>query len=73
MDLLQADELLDNVNRYIEHLEREDEGQFWPIVQKVKIFLPSADVLESGALLVDLPGSGDLNIARSHTSDEVFQ
>ena len=59
------------MKEYIEHQGHDDGGEFWPIVKKVRIFLPNSKALSTGAVLVDLPGFGDSNVARSHTSDEV--
>ena len=42
--------------------DEEDEGpsaqEYWPLIKKVRIFV-KAEVLSSGAVLVDLPGGGD--------------
>ncbi|KAI0315373.1 hypothetical protein OF83DRAFT_1173899 [Amylostereum chailletii] len=38
-------------------------GALWPLIVKTHI-LCNADILSTGAILVDLPGSGDTNVAR---------
>uniref|UniRef100_A0A8C0GFT1 FHA domain-containing protein n=1 Tax=Chelonoidis abingdonii TaxID=106734 RepID=A0A8C0GFT1_CHEAB len=45
-------------------------GEFWPIVKCVKIRVPGADVLKTGAVLVDLPGIRDSNAARDNAAKE---
>jgi GTPase SAR1 family protein len=42
---------------------------YWPLVKVVKIYT-KARVLETGLVLVDLPGSGDANIAREMVAEE---
>jgi hypothetical protein len=41
---------------------------FWPIVKACRVYTRS-DVLSSGAVLIDFPGSNDVNSARSHASE----
>ncbi|XP_018123877.1 uncharacterized protein nuggc.L isoform X2 [Xenopus laevis] len=48
-------------------------GQFWPIVKCVRIFVPEAEVLRTGAVLVDLPGTRDSNAARDRIAKEYLQ
>ncbi|XP_031759641.1 nuclear GTPase SLIP-GC isoform X2 [Xenopus tropicalis] len=48
-------------------------GQFWPIVRCVRIFVPEAEVLRTGAVLVDLPGTRDSNAARDRIAKEYLQ
>lgn len=40
----------------------------WPLVKVVRIYC-KADALSTGAVLVDLPGSGDMNAARAAVAD----
>ena len=47
-------------------------GEFWPIVKLVHFRLPQCDVLSSGAVVVDLPGLKDFNLAREIVAKEVF-
>uniref|UniRef100_A0A8C5SGV3 FHA domain-containing protein n=1 Tax=Laticauda laticaudata TaxID=8630 RepID=A0A8C5SGV3_LATLA len=46
-------------------------GEFWPIVKCVRIRVATAEVLRTGAVLVDLPGTRDSNAARDTTAREV--
>uniref|UniRef100_A0A670IUT4 Dynamin N-terminal domain-containing protein n=1 Tax=Podarcis muralis TaxID=64176 RepID=A0A670IUT4_PODMU len=46
-------------------------GEFWPIVKCVRIRLAKAEVLRTGAVLVDLPGVRDANAARDSVAKEV--
>ncbi|KAM7176040.1 nuclear GTPase SLIP-GC isoform 2-T2 [Macrochelys suwanniensis] len=48
-------------------------GEFWPIVKCVKISVPGADVLKTGAVLVDLPGIRDSNAARDNAAKEYLK
>ncbi|OCT75158.1 hypothetical protein XELAEV_18034149mg [Xenopus laevis] len=48
-------------------------GQIWPIVRCVRIFVPEADVLRTGAVLVDLPGTRDSNAARDRIAKEYLK
>ncbi|XP_075772725.1 uncharacterized protein LOC102447370 isoform X4 [Pelodiscus sinensis] len=48
-------------------------GEFWPIVKCVKICVPGADVLKTGAVLVDLPGIRDSNAARDNAAKEYLK
>ncbi|KAH1178317.1 hypothetical protein KIL84_012019 [Mauremys mutica] len=48
-------------------------GEFWPIVKCVKIRVPGADVLKTGAVLVDLPGIRDSNAARDNAAKEYLK
>ncbi|XP_074843181.1 uncharacterized protein LOC142009280 [Carettochelys insculpta] len=48
-------------------------GEFWPIVKCVKIRVPGADVLKTGAVLVDLPGIRDSSAARDNAAKEYLK
>ncbi|XP_077665747.1 uncharacterized protein LOC144260827 isoform X1 [Eretmochelys imbricata] len=48
-------------------------GEFWPIVKCVKIRVPGANVLKTGAVLVDLPGVRDSNAARDNAAKEYLK
>ncbi|XP_068789696.1 uncharacterized protein [Struthio camelus] len=48
-------------------------GEFWPIVKCVKVRVPKADVLKTGAVLVDLPGIRDSNAARDNAAKEYLK
>lgn len=41
----------------------------WPLIKKVQIY-SKADVLATGAVLVDLPGTGDSNKARNRVAED---
>lgn len=41
----------------------------WPLIKKVQIYC-KADVLATGAVLVDLPGTGDSNKARNCVAED---
>ncbi|KAK3940378.1 Dynamin family-domain-containing protein [Diplogelasinospora grovesii] len=68
---LDAKSLLDQLRQFIDSKEkardnnREHEAmEFWPLIKVVKIFVRTP-LLESGLVLVDLPGVQDANAARS--------
>jgi len=44
------------------------QAELWPLVRVIRICL-RADVLSTGAVLVDLPGSQDSNVARAAVAD----
>ena len=72
--MFQAVDLRQEIDRYIESNdmeEDEDSGEFWPIVKKVHIRVPSCHLCEAGVVLVDLPGLRDANLARSKVAKEV--
>ncbi|ETE62382.1 GTPase SLIP-GC, partial [Ophiophagus hannah] len=48
-------------------------GEFWPIVKCVRIRVATAEVLRTGAVLVDLPGTRDSNAARDTTAREYLK
>ncbi|XP_058030734.1 nuclear GTPase SLIP-GC [Ahaetulla prasina] len=48
-------------------------GEFWPIVKCVRIRVAKAEVLRTGAVLVDLPGTRDSNAARDTTAREYLK
>ncbi|KAK6357516.1 hypothetical protein TWF718_001825 [Orbilia javanica] len=61
------------VHRFISGREgNHDESQLWPLVKVVKIYL-DAPVLETGAVLVDLPGLQDNNPARTSIAHRYLQ
>lgn len=45
---------------------------YWPLLKVVKLFV-RAEVLSTGAVLVDLPGLGDNNVARAGVGDEYMK
>ncbi|KAL1881291.1 hypothetical protein Daus18300_001143 [Diaporthe australafricana] len=54
----------DNVSRAKRAEAADVEQQFWPLVDKVSVFI-KADVLSTGAVIRDMPGGQDGNSARS--------
>ncbi|KAM6456067.1 nuclear GTPase SLIP-GC [Liasis olivaceus] len=48
-------------------------GEFWPIVKCVRIRVAKAEILRTGAVLVDLPGIRDSNAARDATAREYLK
>ncbi|XP_026577646.1 uncharacterized protein LOC113450613 [Pseudonaja textilis] len=48
-------------------------GEFWPIVKCVRIRVATAEVLRTGAVLVDLPGTRDSNAARDTMAREYLK
>ncbi|XP_075440392.1 nuclear GTPase SLIP-GC, partial [Ascaphus truei] len=48
-------------------------GEFWPIVKCVKVFVPRSEVLRTGAVLVDLPGTRDSNAARDGIANDYLR
>ncbi|KAK0711461.1 Dynamin family-domain-containing protein [Lasiosphaeris hirsuta] len=74
-----AKRLLDQVKIFIDSKEKtRDDGQqpvameYWPLVKVVKLFVKSR-VLETGLVLVDLPGVQDSNAARSAVAKSYIQ
>ncbi|KAH9898903.1 hypothetical protein F4778DRAFT_782503 [Xylariomycetidae sp. FL2044] len=52
--------------------KKEIRRQFWPLIKVVKIFT-KADVLSTGAIIVDLPGVEDSNAARSAVANKYIE
>ena len=69
---LQPGKLTEELNKFIENTDSKGKGgEFWPIVKQVRIFVPECGVLQSGAVLVDLPGTRDANAARDNIAKNV--
>ncbi|RPA74143.1 hypothetical protein BJ508DRAFT_40104 [Ascobolus immersus RN42] len=51
-----------------EEKQRRATHEYWPLIKVVRIFVDN-EILRSGAVLVDLPGYGDVNSARSVCAD----
>ena len=45
--------------------------EYWPIVEKVEIFIPNCDILQGGLVLVDIPGFRDPNPVRKRIAKKV--
>ncbi|XP_051872769.1 uncharacterized protein LOC127570897 isoform X2 [Pristis pectinata] len=72
----QASEFRSKVQRFVD--SRNDSsssrgGEFWPIVKRVRVQVPNSAVLQTGAVLVDLPGIGDSNAARNSVAKEYLK
>lgn len=59
-----AEALHDEITSYVDSSNESDNGDLWPLVKRVRIYTNSP-ILERGLVLVDLPGVGDSNTARS--------
>ncbi|XP_078542647.1 nuclear GTPase SLIP-GC isoform X2 [Lissotriton helveticus] len=72
-----AEKFRGNIRKYIESCTDEMRywkgGQLWPIVKCVRIYVPNAEVLKTGAVLVDLPGVRDSNAARDCIAREYLK
>ncbi|XP_043922328.1 nuclear GTPase SLIP-GC-like [Protopterus annectens] len=70
-------EFCNEIERFIESSVDSSQsgrgGQYWPIVKCVRLCIPRADVLRSGAVLVDLPGVTDSNPARDSLAKEYLK
>jgi hypothetical protein len=61
------------LTRYINSKQSDNHRlPLWPLVKLVRIFV-KCDFLATGLTLVDLPGSGDVNAARSAAADKYEQ
>ncbi|KAM7199806.1 Dynamin family domain containing protein [Rhypophila sp. PSN 637] len=59
-----SEELLESLEEYIASKKKDASMAYWPLVKVVRIFA-KVSVLESGLVIVDLPGTQDSNAARS--------
>src|ERR1039458_6292251 len=59
--------LKNNVRRFLVGREQHDDGQFWPLISRVRIY-GNCPVLANGVVLVDLPGLNDPNPAREQVT-----
>jgi len=59
--------LKNNVRRFLVGREQHDDGQFWPLISRVRIY-GNFPVLANGVVLVDLPGLNDPNPAREQVT-----
>ncbi|KAK0753134.1 Dynamin family-domain-containing protein [Schizothecium vesticola] len=68
--------LLDQIQEYIDSSDKLDgqpaKMEYWPLVKVVKIFLRNP-ILETGLVIVDLPGVQDSNAARSAVASKYIQ
>jgi GTPase SAR1 family protein len=68
-----ADELRTEIRRYVDSTEKTRKGKkstmaYWPLVKAARVYVRSK-ALQSGAILVDLPGVQDANAARSAVAE----
>ncbi|XP_026542925.1 uncharacterized protein LOC113425142 [Notechis scutatus] len=61
------------IDSHTDNLREMKGGEFWPIVKCVRIRVATAEVLRTGAVLVDLPGTRDSNAARDTTAREYLK
>ncbi|KAL0944779.1 uncharacterized protein CTRU02_202666 [Colletotrichum truncatum] len=73
-----AEELYKNIQSYVEsrernnHLKRNVDVEFWPLVKVVRIYTKAA-ALATGAVIVDLPGIQDSNAARAAVAQDYIK
>ncbi|KIM23722.1 hypothetical protein M408DRAFT_27677 [Serendipita vermifera MAFF 305830] len=49
-----------------------DDPEYWPLIKQVKVWV-KAEALSTGAVLCDLPGAADSNVARSNIAKEYMK
>ena len=64
--------LRNKVRRYLVGREQHEDGQFWPIISRVRIY-GEFEVLSNGVVLVDLPGLNDPNPAREQVTKKYLE
>jgi hypothetical protein len=64
--------LRNRVRRYLVGREQHEEGQFWPLISRVRIY-GNFEVLSNGVVLVDLPGLNDPNPAREQVTKQYLE
>jgi hypothetical protein len=64
--------LRNKVRRYLVGREQHEEGQFWPLINRVRIY-GNFKVLSNGVVLVDLPGLNDPNPAREQVTKKYLE
>lgn len=64
--------LRNGVRRYLVGREQHEEGQFWPLISRVRIY-GNFKVLSNGVVLVDLPGLNDPNPAREQVTKKYLE
>ena len=67
-----AQTLRNKIRRYLVGREQYDDGQFWPLISRVRIY-GNFDVLSNGVVLVDLPGLNDPNPAREQVTKKYLE
>ena len=64
--------LRNKVRRYLVGREQHEDGQFWPLINQVRIY-GQFPALANGVVLVDLPGLNDPNPAREQVTKRYLQ
>lgn len=64
--------LRNRVRRYLVGREQHEDGQFWPLIKRVRIY-GKFPVLANGVVLVDLPGLNDPNPAREQVTKRYLE
>lgn len=64
--------LRNKVRRYLVGREQHEEGQFWPLISRVRIY-GNFSILSNGVVLVDLPGLNDPNPAREQVTKRYLE
>lgn len=64
--------LRNRVRRYLVGREQHEDGQFWPLISRVRVF-GDFRVLSNGVVLVDLPGLNDPNPAREQVTRKYLE
>jgi hypothetical protein len=64
--------LRNKVRRYLVGREQHEDGQFWPLISRVRIY-GEFDALSNGVVLVDLPGLNDPNPAREQVTKKYLE
>jgi hypothetical protein len=64
--------LRNKVRRYLVGREQHEDGQFWPLISRVRIY-GEFQVLSNGVVLVDLPGLNDPNPAREQVTKKYLE
>jgi hypothetical protein len=67
-----AQTLRNRVRRYLVGREQHEDGQFWPLISRVRIY-GNFEVLSNGVVLVDLPGLNDPNPAREQVTKRYLE
>lgn len=70
-----------SVQRFVDSKEKDKsktaskprEPSLWPLIRVVRIFTKSSIFEKNGAVLVDLPGVQDSNMARAHVAEKYMQ
>ena len=65
-------QLRNHIRRYLVGRESHEDGRFWPLISRVKIY-GAFDVLSNGVVLVDLPGLNDPNLAREQVTKKYLK